>query len=62
MTKETKPQLSIDYAVLMDLRIDYAFKLTFSKGDPRFLISLLNGCITKCVVDKKERKCVNQSK
>ena len=26
----------------MDLRIDYAFKLTFSKNDPRLLISLLN--------------------
>jgi predicted transposase/invertase (TIGR01784 family) len=26
----------------MDLRIDYAFKLLFSKGDPRLLISLLN--------------------
>ena len=26
----------------MDLRIDYAFKILFSKGDPRYLISLLN--------------------
>jgi len=26
----------------MDLRIDYAFKLLFTKGDPRLLISLLN--------------------
>jgi len=26
----------------MDLRIDYAFKLLFTKGNPRLLISLLN--------------------
>jgi predicted transposase/invertase (TIGR01784 family) len=26
----------------MDLRVDYAFKLLFTKGDPRLLISLLN--------------------
>jgi len=34
--------LKIDYSLLMDLRIDYAFKLLFTKGDPRLLISLLN--------------------
>jgi predicted transposase/invertase (TIGR01784 family) len=34
--------LKIDYHTLMDLRIDYAFKLLFTKGDLRFLISLLN--------------------
>ena len=32
----------IDYSQLMDLRIDFAFKLLFTKGDPRLLISLLN--------------------
>ena len=32
----------IDYYQLMDLRIDYAFKLLFTKGDTRLLISLLN--------------------
>jgi len=32
----------IDYSQLMDLRIDYAFKLLFTKGNPRLLISLLN--------------------
>ena len=32
----------IDFSRLMDLRVDYAFKLLFSKGDPRLLISLLN--------------------
>jgi len=34
--------LKIDYFALMDLRIDYAFKLLFVKGEPRLLISLLN--------------------
>ena len=34
--------LEIDFDLLMDLRIDYAFKLLFSKGDQRLLISLLN--------------------
>ena len=32
----------IDYSQLMDLRIDFAFKLLFTKGDTRLLISLLN--------------------
>jgi len=34
--------LKIDYALLMDLRVDYVFKLIFGTGDPLFLISLLN--------------------
>ena len=34
--------LEIDYAQLMDLRIDFAFKLLFTRGSPRLLISLLN--------------------
>ena len=34
--------LTIDYYHLMDLRIDYAFKVLFTKGTPRLLISLLN--------------------
>jgi len=34
--------LKIDYSSLMDLRVDYAFKLLFTKGTPRLLISLLN--------------------
>ena len=32
----------LDYSQLMDLRVDYAFKLLFTKGDSRLLISLLN--------------------
>ena len=39
-TKRTLPP--INYSDLMDLRIDYAFKLLFTKGDSRLLISLLN--------------------
>ena len=34
--------LDIDFSQLMDLRIDYAFKLIFGTGDTLFLISLLN--------------------
>jgi len=37
-----KEILKINYYQLMDLRIDYAFKILFTKGDPRLLISLLN--------------------
>ena len=40
--KKDRLFLEIDFDLLMDLRIDYAFKLLFSKGDPRLLISLLN--------------------
>ncbi|MCL2398529.1 MAG: Rpn family recombination-promoting nuclease/putative transposase, partial [Defluviitaleaceae bacterium] len=41
MNNETKT-LKIDYSLLMDLRIDYAFKILFTKGETRLLISLLN--------------------
>jgi predicted transposase/invertase (TIGR01784 family) len=34
--------IKIDYHNLMDLRVDYAFKQLFTKGDPRLLISLIN--------------------
>jgi len=34
--------LNIDFSKLMDLRIDYAFKLIFGTGNTLFLISLLN--------------------
>ena len=42
MKKHEIKALRIDYSILMDLRIDYAFKILFTKGDPRLLISLLN--------------------
>ena len=35
-------KLKIDYNALMDLRIDFAFKSLFAKGDPASLISLLH--------------------
>ena len=34
--------MKIDFSQLMDLRVDYAFKLIFGTGDTLFLISLLN--------------------
>ena len=34
--------LKIDFSQLMDLRVDYAFKLIFGMGNTLFLISLLN--------------------
>jgi len=40
--ENSKEILIIDFYQLMDLRIDYAFKILFTKGDPRLLISLLN--------------------
>jgi len=42
MKKNETSRLRIDYLQLMDLRVDFAFKLLFAKGDPRLLISLLN--------------------
>jgi len=42
MRKNDDKSLSIDYSQLMDLRVDFAFKLLFTKGDPCLLISLLN--------------------
>jgi predicted transposase/invertase (TIGR01784 family) len=40
--KQGKWLLDIDFSKLMDLRIDYAFKLIFGSSDTSFLISLLN--------------------
>jgi len=40
--KQGKWLLDIDFSRLMDLRVDYAFKLIFGSGDTLFLISLLN--------------------
>jgi len=34
--------MKIDFSQLMDLRVDYAFKLIFGTGDTLFLVSLLN--------------------
>ena len=40
--KQGKWFLEIDFSKLMDLRVDYVFKLLFGSKDTRFLISLLN--------------------
>ena len=47
MTDEAKRDFldwfaTIDFSRLMDLRVDYAFKLLFGGDDTRFLIALLN--------------------
>jgi len=46
--------LKIDYSQLMDLRIDYAFKILFTKGETRLLISLLNAIFS----NKKIRRVI----
>ena len=52
MDKKSKNEIRIDYFQLMDLRIDYAFKLLFTKGDPRLLISLLNAIFANKKIDR----------
>jgi len=54
MKKHEIGNLLIDYSLLMDLRIDYAFKILFTKGDPRLLISLLNAVFA----NKKIRRVI----
>jgi len=51
----------IDYSQLMDLRIDFAFKLLFTKGDQRLLISLLNAIFANKKIPRmiKSLKIVN---
>ena len=41
-SKQESCLLKIEFSKLMDLRIDYVFKLVFGSSDTRFLISLLN--------------------
>ena len=41
-SKNNRWLLEIDFSQLMDLRVDFAFKLIFGSGDTLFLISLLN--------------------
>jgi len=52
MRKNETPNLQIDYFQLMDLRVDFAFKLLFTKGDPRLLISLLNAIFANKKIDR----------
>lgn len=53
--------IKIDYSTLMDLRIDYAFKLLFTKGDARLLISLLNAIFANKKINRvvKSLRIVN---
>jgi len=53
MDKSKSWLAELDYSQLMDLRIDYAFKLLFTKGDSRLLISLLNAIFA----NKKNPPC-----
>ena len=50
--------LKIDYSILMDLRVDYAFKILFTKGETRLLISLLNAIFA----NKKIRRVIKSLK
>ena len=50
--------IKINYSLLMDLRIDYAFKILFTKGETRLLISLLNAIFA----NKKIRRVIKSLK
>ena len=54
-TNEKKDRwfLEIDFSKLMDLRVDYAFKLIFGSGDTPFLISLLNAIFANKKLPRK---------
>ena len=52
MKRNEIEDLQIDYFQLMDLRVDFAFKLLFTKGDPRLLISLLNAIFANKKIDR----------
>ena len=54
-SKQNKWFLEIDFSKLMDLRVDYVFKLIFGASDTRFLISLLNAIFA----NKKFRALLN---
>ena len=43
--------LKIDYSMLMDLRVDFAFK-TFVEGNPKALISLLNAIFANAKINR----------
>ncbi|MCL2088979.1 MAG: Rpn family recombination-promoting nuclease/putative transposase [Oscillospiraceae bacterium] len=51
--KQEKWLMDIDFSKLMDLRVDYAFKLIFGSGDTRFLISLLNAIFANKKIPRK---------
>jgi predicted transposase/invertase (TIGR01784 family) len=48
---EKSEVISIDYSLLMDLRVDFAFK-TFIEGNPEALISLLNAIFANAKINR----------
>jgi len=54
-SKKNHLLLGVDYFQLMDLRIDFAFKLLFTKGNPRLLISLLNSVFANKKISPRDK-------
>ena len=52
-SRKEKWFLDIDFSKLMDLRVDYCFKLIFGSSDTRFLISLLNAIFANKKIPRK---------
>lgn len=48
--------IAVNFENLMDLRIDYAFKLIFAKGDTTALISLLNAIFANKKINRVVKK------
>ena len=48
----------IDFDSLMDLRVDYAFKLLFTKGDSRLMVSLLNSIFANKEIRRRIKSVV----
>ena len=53
MKKDKKWLDNLDFSQLMDLRVDYAFKLIFGTGNTLFLISLLNAIFASAGIQRK---------
>jgi len=51
MSKNEIKSISIDYSQLMDLRVDYAFKI-FAQENPDSLVSLLNAIFANAKIDR----------
>ena len=56
--KSDNPHPEINFDILMDLRVDYAFKLLFSKGDRRLLVSLLNAIFANKKVQRVVKSAI----
>ena len=53
MHRQGQEHLSEEFAQLMDLRVDYAFKLVFGTGDTLPLVSLLNAVFANKKLPRK---------